>query len=244
MIRIGTAGWGLPVEVREQFPAEGSALQRYAAVFDAVEINSSFHRPHRPQTYARWAASVPEHFRFAVKAPKAVTHEARLVDCQGRLRAFRAEAGMLGDRLGPLLVQLPPSLAFDAPVAERFFADLRVIWPGPIACEPRHASWFDAEAEALLTAFQVARVAADPARHPLAGKPGGWPGLVYWRLHGSPRMYASPYGRSRLSGLTQDLNRSAAPRTWCMFDNTASGAAAADALLLRTLISARARPGP
>jgi uncharacterized protein YecE (DUF72 family) len=236
MIRIGTAGWSLPAEVRGRFPEASSILQRYAQVFDAVEINSSFYRPHRPQTYARWAASTPPGFRFALKAPKTVTHEARLVDCADRLAIFRAEASALGDRLGPLLVQLPPSLAFDPTVARRFFEVLRILWPEPVVCEPRHASWFAASAEALLADFQVARVAADPAPHPLAARPGGWPSLAYWRLHGSPRMYFSPYGPERLSELARRLASSVAAETWCIFDNTASGAAAADALTLRGLI--------
>lgn len=239
MIRIGTAGWGLPAAVRDRFPQEGSVLQRYAAVFDAVEINSSFHRPHRPQTYARWAAATPSTFRFSLKAPRAITHEARLADCADRLAAFRAEAAVLGDRLGPLLVQLPPSLGFDPAVAERFFATLRELWPEAVACEPRHAGWFTAPAEALLAAFHVARVAADPAPHPLAARPGGWPGLAYWRLHGSPRMYVSPYGSQRLTELARSLQASGAAQTWCIFDNTAAGAAADDALILQALMRGR-----
>jgi uncharacterized protein YecE (DUF72 family) len=237
VIRIGTAGWSLPADVRGGFPSGGSILQRYAAVFDGVEINSSFYRPHRPQTYARWAAATPQTFRFSLKTPRAVTHEARLVDCEDRLAAFRAEAASVGDRLGPLLVQLPPSLAFDPAIAERFFAALRALWPEAVACEPRHASWFTANAESLLTAFQVARVAADPAPHPLAARPGGWPDLAYWRLHGSPRMYFSPYGPGRLSDLARSLESSPASETWCIFDNTAAGAATADALTLRALLS-------
>jgi uncharacterized protein YecE (DUF72 family) len=72
LIRIGCAGWSLPRVEQERFPAAGSHLERYASVFDAVEINSSFHRPHRPATYARWAAAVPSSFRFSVKLPKTI----------------------------------------------------------------------------------------------------------------------------------------------------------------------------
>ena len=73
-IRIGTAGWSIPKEHAGAFPVEGSHLERYGAVLDAVEINSSFYRPHRRATYERWAGAVPEHFRFAVKVPRAITH--------------------------------------------------------------------------------------------------------------------------------------------------------------------------
>jgi uncharacterized protein YecE (DUF72 family) len=237
LIRIGTAGWSLPAEVRDRFPPDGSVLERYAAGFNAVEINSSFYRPHQPKTYARWAAGTPADFRFALKAPKTVTHQARLKDTGPQLAAFRAEAGELAEKLGPLLVQLPPSLVFERAVAEAFFSDLRRLWPEAIVCEPRHASWFVAEADSLLVAFQVARVAADPAPHPLAAEPGGWRDLAYWRMHGSPRMYYSAYGPARLTDLASQIRGGPARESWCIFDNTAAGAAAVDALALRALLA-------
>ena len=97
----------------DAFPADGSGLERYAAIFSCAEINSSFHRVHRTSTREKWRDSVPEGFRFAVKLPKTVTHQARLVGADLLVEAFLAEAGLLGSRLGVLLVQLPPSLALD-----------------------------------------------------------------------------------------------------------------------------------
>ena len=79
-IWVGTAAWNLPQAHRDAFPARGSQLERYAGRFPAVEINSSFYRPHRPATYERWAASVPDEFRFAVKMPREITHKRRLAD--------------------------------------------------------------------------------------------------------------------------------------------------------------------
>lgn len=111
-IYIGCAGWSLSSAVAAAFPAAGSHLQRYAAVLPAVEINSSFYRPHRPATYARWRDSVPENFRFAVKMPRAISHEHGLRDAEEPLDRFLAEAGMLERKLGCLLLQLPPSLQF------------------------------------------------------------------------------------------------------------------------------------
>jgi uncharacterized protein YecE (DUF72 family) len=234
-IRIGTAGWTIPRAVADRFPPLGSQLERYAARFDAVEINTTFYRPHRAQTFARWVAATPAGFRFSVKAPRTITHEQRLVDCGDQVQAFIDQVQALGDRLGPLLVQLPPSLAFDAPIAEAFFADLRRRFAGLVACEPRHASWFELPADALLAAFEVARVAADPARDPRAAAPGGWRPFGYVRLHGSPRMYYSPYGAERLAELARTLEADRR-ETWIIFDNTASGAAAEDALMLRDII--------
>jgi uncharacterized protein YecE (DUF72 family) len=232
-LRIGTAGWSITQPLRDCFPEAGSALERYAARFDAVEINSSFYRPHRPRTYLRWAASVPGHFRFAVKIPKLITHERRLRDVGDPLDRFLAEAGSLGEKLGPLLLQLPPSLAFDAAVAGDFLALLRLRFSGSVVCEPRHATWFTPEAEALLVDARVARVAADPAKVAQAAAPGGWPGLAYYRLHGSPRMYYSEYGMPYLEELAGRLAAGVAAEIWCVFDNTASGAALSDALTLR-----------
>lgn len=235
-VTIGTAGWSIPRAVADRFPAEGSSLERYAARFNAVEINSSFHRPHRAGTWQRWGSSVPAGFRFAVKLPKTITHLHKLAECDALLDAFAGEAGALGPALAVLLVQLPPSLAFSKPVAEPFFVNMKSRFGAAIACEPRHSSWFDPDADAMLADLGVARVAADPAICAAAAVPGGWRGLAYVRLHGSPRMYRSSYD-DRLLTITDQLRGYArAADCWCMFDNTASSAATPDALALQALI--------
>ena len=239
-LRIGTAGWTLPRQWQGEFGGDGSHLARYATRFAGAEINSSFYRAHRPSTYARWAASVPAGFRFSVKVPRAITHDQRLVAADVLLDVFLDEVRGLGDRLGALLVQLPPSLAFHAETAQEFFATLRARHDGDVACEPRHESWFGVEAGALLRAQRVARVAADPARCPAAAEPGGWPDLVYLRLHGSPRMYYSAYTASYLDGVAAVLRAhlAAGARCWCVFDNTTLGAATGDALALAARMAA------
>lgn len=239
-LRIGTSGWAIPRAVAAAFPDAASGLERYAARFDAAEINTTFYRSHRGTTYARWAAATPADFRFAVKLPRTITHDARLTDIDHLLASFCAEIALLQDRLGPLLVQLPPRLAFDATVADAFFTRLRERWTGPVVCEPRHAAWFDTQAEALLSAYRISRVAADPPPHPAAAAPGGWEGVAYWRLHGSPRMYFSAYDDAALQNLASRLEGSRRQETWCVFDNTASGAAAANALTLKAMIERRA----
>ena len=182
---IGTAGWSIPKPHAAEFPADGTHLQRYASRFSAVEINSSFYRSHKPATYARWAASVPAGFRFAVKVPRQITHVRKLVATTEAVDRFLSEVQALGDTLGPLLVQLPPSLGFQDALAGTFFDLVRTRFDGAVVCEPRHASWFTDAANALLERFRIARVAADPAPVPPAAQPGGWSGLVYRRLHGS-----------------------------------------------------------
>jgi uncharacterized protein YecE (DUF72 family) len=234
--RIGTAGWTIPARDAGAFPSEGSSLERYAARLRCAEINSSFHRSHRPDTWTRWADAVPEDFRFSAKLTKEITHRRRLVDCAEPLAAALAEMAGLGSKLAIVLVQLPPSLAFDRSVAEAFLADLRRRWDREIACEPRHPSWFEDEADALLAGLRVARVAADPARVPAAAAPGGWRGLAYYRLHGSPVPYRSSYDDGRLEQYAARIAAEPAPG-WCIFDNTASGAATADALKLQRLLA-------
>ena len=238
MIAIGCAGWSLPRAVQDAFGPGDSHLARYATRFPVAEINSSFHRPHQRSLYEKWAASVPAHFRFSAKLPKAITHERRLVDCEGPLAEFLDQAGGLGEHLACLLVQLPPSFAFEPGVVDPFLRMLRGRFERAIACEPRHATWFTPEADALLQAHRVARVLADPVRHDPGRWPGGWPRLVYLRLHGAPRVYYSAYETPLLQALATRLRQAQAEgaEAWCIFDNTASGAAAGNALELQRLL--------
>lgn len=230
-VLVGTAGWTIARQEAEHFPAEGSSLERYAARFPVAEINSSFHRPHRLSTWERWRDSVPEHFRFSAKIPKTITHQRKLVDCSELLTEFIGQVDVLRSKLAVLLVQLPPKLAFDAAVARQFFSDLRPLTKAHVACEPRHPSWFTEEADEILESLRVARVAADPAICPEASSPGGWHGLHYWRLHGSPIIYRSSYAE-RIPALAAGMTAGPEAERWCIFDNTASSAAVGDALAL------------
>ncbi len=243
-VRVGCAGWSLPRAEQARFPAAGSHLERYASRFDAVEINSSFHRPHRPATYARWSAGVPSSFRFSVKVPKTITHGLRLQPAGELVETFLTEAASLGEKLGCLLVQLPPSLSLEPAVAADFFTDLRSRSPVPLACEPRHPSWFTPQADVLLRELGVARVAADPACVPAAAEPGGLRELSYYRLHGAPKMYSSAYAEESLTALASRLQADAAAgrNVWCIFDNTTLGAATRNALDLRSRLEARQEP--
>ncbi|HEU4665542.1 MAG TPA: DUF72 domain-containing protein [Dokdonella sp.] len=239
-LRIGCAGWSIMARHAAAFPRGGSHLERYARVFDAVEINSSFHRPHRPQTYAKWADAVPGDFRFAVKLPKSISHERRLRDCADELRAFLDAVRELRGKLGVLLLQLPPSLAFDATGALAFFDRLRDDYDGPFACEPRHLSWFDPAVDAALRARRIARVAADPARTRRAAVPAGDRAIEYVRLHGSPRVYYDAYTDATLQRIARRLARASknTRERWCIFDNTALGHATSDASKVKSLLAA------
>lgn len=230
---IGCAGWTIPPADASAFPSEGSHLQRYAAVFSAVEINSSFYRPHRPATYARWRDSVSDDFRFSVKIPRDITHIRRLRDCNEPLERFLNEACHLEEKLGCLLLQLPPSLAFIQTDVAEFLRRLRTRFDGPVVCEPRHRTWGDDAAWKMLQTWSVARVIADPEPVPSPSIPDT--DIRYFRLHGSPEMYASSYSDDFLAALAQRLDEEMrlSHHVWCVFDNTMHGAATRNALALR-----------
>ena len=237
---IGTAGWAIPRVSAARCPGEGTHLERYARVFAGAEINSSFHRPHAATTYAKWARATPPGFLFAVKIPRTITHDQQLRRARLPLARFLEETAGLGDHRGPLLVQLPPSLGFDARVAGRFFELLRAQYDGAVVCEPRHPTWFSGRAQALLARFTVARVAADPPPASGADAPGGWPEIVYYRLHGSPRKYWSKYDDRFIGALAESIRAvPVSAAVWCIFDNTASGAALENASELNTLVGSR-----
>lgn len=232
-VHIGCAGWSIPSNEARLFPGDGSHLERYARVFSCVEINTSFYRSHQPKTYLRWANSVPEAFRFSVKMPRTVTHELRLRQCEVPVRSFLGEVASLGNKLGCILVQLPPSLALDEKDATVFFSLLRNVTAVPIACEPRHASWFTPLGSMVLSNAGIACVQADPP--PVAGgECAGDPGLLYIRLHGSPQMYYSAYDEAFLQGVAGQMRlaRKQDRDAWCIFDNTARGEAVPNALTL------------
>jgi uncharacterized protein YecE (DUF72 family) len=225
---IGTAGWSIPAQYKDQFPGAGSHLERYASRLNSVEINSSFYRSHKRATYERWAATVPDGFRFSVKVPRQITQNHRLKGYGDLLARFLEEISGLGGKLGVILVQLPPSLGYETDTAGRFFTELACAETA-IACEPRHISWFTPEATNLLRSLHVARVAADPPRAPGDGVPGGDMQLAYFRLHGTPKIYHSDYPDTVLKTFAPKLRSG----DWCIFDNTAAFHALGNALALQ-----------
>ena len=240
---VAIAGWSIRKEQASLFSADGSHLQRYASRFDAVEINSSFYGSHQQQTYERWAASVPDHFRFAVKMPKRLTHDQCLEETGADLSRFLGEIRGLGSKLGCILVQLPPRLAYDPRTVEQFFSSLRARYRGAVVCEPRHPTWFTGAVDRRLEAHGVGRVAADPSCGEYGDQPSGSDRVAYFRLHGSPVMYHSSYSDEYLADLARQIRALAGRPVWCVFDNTTRGAATINGLQLKERLSAvAARP--
>ncbi len=212
-LHIGTGGWSWLGD-----------LKKYTLLFRSVEINTSFYGVPKRETFERWANTVPDDFIFSVKLFQGFTHTQRLADITG-LNDFISNMRALGNKLGPLLVQLPASLPFDSQVAAKFFSALREQFSGDIVCEPRNLSWFKQPVDDFLSEYQIARVAADPWRVEQASKPGGWKGVVYYRLHGSPIMYASAYTSEFLETLAPQLvDATNSAKVWCIFDNAAENA--------------------
>ncbi|MFT3886166.1 MAG: DUF72 domain-containing protein [Flavobacteriales bacterium] len=238
MFHIGTAGWALRSDLLTLFGGTGTHLERYARHFNAVEVDSTFYRLPRPGTIERWAASTPPDFRFAVKMPKEITHVHRLVQVSSGLKYFCDLLAHFGARCGPVLVQLPPSLAFSVS-AEEALEQLCELHAGPVVCEPRHASWSTPEVEALLRRLRMGRVVADPARGGDPGAPGGDRSTVYHRLHGSPRIYWSDYGEEELHRWAKAIASVQSEDHWVIFDNTAAGHAWPNALRMAELLRGR-----
>lgn len=237
--RIGTAGWAIPRAASFRFEPVGTHLERYARVFRCAEINSSFHRPHAAATYAKWRASTPPDFRFAVKMPRAITHDLKLQNAREPFVTFLEQTDGLAEKRAVILVQLPPSLSFEASIATRFLEMVRATYRGPLVWEPRHPTWFSPAVASLLESYAVSRVAADPPPVPDAAEPAGLQALAYFRWHGSPRKYWSRYDDKAMATLAAAVRRlSNTEEVWCVFDNTASGAAIENAWELHQQLTA------
>jgi uncharacterized protein YecE (DUF72 family) len=235
---IGTAGWALPAPVRDRFPGEGSNLEKYSRVFNAVEINSSFYREHGPATYERWARSTPPGFRFSVKLSRFFTQESGLRETGETLRASIDGISNLGEKWGVLLVQLPPKLEFEKLVARRFFRELAILTDVRVVVEPRHVSWGSESALDSMEELGLAKARAHPERVSITPEERSRvEPVVYYRLHGAPVVYRSAYSKSRLEGLSRRLE-GLERESWVMFDNTTLGLATENALDLGKMVGA------
>ncbi len=237
---VGTAGWSIPALAADSFESEGSHLERYSRMFNCVEINSSFYREHKPSTYAKWAQSTPEDFRFSVKLLRYFTQEKRLKETGTRLEEILFGFSQLQEKWGALLVQLPPSLEFESLVADVFFAALRKLFKGLIVVEPRHKSWASERALHLLAAHQINKVLADPEpcfvsrlRRQKVEK------TIYFRLHGTPDIYKSRYGAEVIERIAIQIKKGLAEGkdVWCTFDNTTFGFGALNAFEIKKTLN-------
>lgn len=235
-IRVGTSGWNYWHWAGIFYP-EGLARARwldyYMQRFSTLELNASFYRMHTPATYARWRDQSPHGFLWSLKASREITHLRRLREVAQPLRKFFASADALGERLGVILFQLPPTLKFDPAVAQAFFKQLPSGYR--YALEPRHASWLEKAALDLLAHHRVALCIADSGgRYPMGEELTS--DFVYMRLHGPKEMYASEYSPEQIALWTQKLKK------WRLsgfvyFDNDFHGYAVRNALALEQALT-------
>ncbi|HXH32601.1 MAG TPA: DUF72 domain-containing protein [Bacteriovoracaceae bacterium] len=231
---VGTAAWNISKDHAGYFGQEGSHLQRYAQVLNAVEINSSFYKEHQAKSYVRWANDTPAEFRFSVKLSKVFTHESGLRPDEKKLLESLDRICHLGEKFGVLLLQLPGKQNFEASAMEDFYRMLRRKISIPIALEPRNLSWLCAESVRLMQEFAISKVQADPEKCLGEVKSKSHQtGVDYYRLHGSPLIYKSAYSEEYLQQLLVTLKSKKNP--WCVFDNTTFGHATENAVTLHRM---------
>jgi uncharacterized protein YecE (DUF72 family) len=163
-LHVGTSGWSYKEWRGSFYPEkmkEAEMLPYYAERFDAVELNNTFYRLPGENALAQWAAQVPPHFRFALKATRTITHIKRLKDVAEPVAELYRATAALGARRGPVLFGLPPNMKLDL---ERLQALLALVPRDvPSAIEFRHESWHDATVFDLLRAHNVALCIAHTA---------------------------------------------------------------------------------
>ncbi len=275
---VGTSGWIYPHWRERFYPARLPAKQRlafYASQLATVEINGTFYSLGRPARFAAWREQTPENFTFAVKGSRYLTHMLKLREPRAPLANFFAQGLLLlGKKIGPILWQLPPQLAFDADRARAFFdllprdlaaaerlarrhdhrLDGRSALTAPDgdgrplrhALEVRHASWLDEAALRLVAEYDVALVTADSADHHPLSLERTSATLAYARLHGSTALYASRYSDRELDDWAAlvDAWRRRGSDVYVYFDNDAKAYAPADARRLLDRVDPRFRRSP
>jgi len=235
-VRIGTSGWTYPHWQQIFYPPDWPTtqwLEYYARQFDTVELNATFYRLPKLKTFENWKQKTPDTFVWSVKASKYITHTKRLRDSQEPLERLYTTAAGLGDKLGVVLFQLPPSLEFEEKTFRQFCEflnrDLRH------ALEVRHDSWISDRLFASLRQYNVALCVADTAgRYPFQQVVTA--DFMYVRLHGSTKLYGSNYSEEDLRVWAEKI-KSWGMDTFVYFDNDFEGQAVQNAKRLKDLLA-------
>lgn len=236
-IRLGTSGWDYDEWVGRVYPPQGVAdrLRFYARRFPIVEVNSSFYRLPKREVVASWVRRTPPAFRFTAKLPQTITHEQRLEGSRDALAEFLKVLQPLRDagRLAAALVQLPPSLPFDARKVRAFY---ELLPPDlPVAVEFREPSWLADASFALLREFGLAYVVVDEPSLPVRLEVTAPFAYVRWHGHGRPTWYDYTYTPAELAPWVGRLASLAeqADEVFGFFNNHFRGDAAVNAEQLR-----------
>ncbi len=227
-MHIGTAAWNIPRADWKSFPEEGSVLQRYSQVLNAVEINSSFYKDHMARTYEKWKDITPNEFRFSVKLNQRFTHKCDLKISSIDLIKNLESINYLDEKWRVLLLQFPASQKFYKDRMEKMLETIRRAFSGIIALEARNISWASDDSISLMNQYKVSKVIVDPEKYPgfEVGKE------KYYRFHGTPEIYRSSYSEEYLSNLYEKI-KACPDEVWCIFDNTTFGHATTNAVFLK-----------
>ena len=234
-IHIGTSGWIYDHWGKVFYPKECPKtkwLEFYVTHFGTVELNASFYRLPKPQTFENWRKRTPDSFLWAVKANRFITHIKRLKDAEEPLERFHGSVEMLKEKLGPILIQLPPSLSFDEAVLSNFCQHLKV--NHRYALEVRHPSWAQERAIDILRDNNIALCISDTAgRYPYIEEDTAT--FIYIRLHGSKKLYASEYSEEELEAYARKI-RDWSKDIYLYFDNDYGGYAIRNAKRLKEIL--------
>lgn len=238
---IGTSGWTYPLWKGIFYPKElrsRDQLRFYAGVFPTTEINYTFYHWARPETFRKWGAETPERFLFSVKTHRSITHVNRLKDVAQLWEEFVTRSLELGAKLGPLLLQFPPSFRCDFGLMLEFLsiASGSASRPLKLAFEFRHQSWFQDSVVELCKEAGVALVIADSSRYPQAPL-RATASFVYLRFHGPGALFSSSYEDPMLRVWAERILRWLAEghEVYAYFNNDANGCAVHNARRLREL---------
>ena len=247
---VGTSGWNYYDWKGLFYPDTMKArdyLAHYAHEFRTTEVNYSFYHLPKPATYENWAAQVPQDFRFAVKASRVITHIRRLRDVADLWQTFLENASMLGNKLGPILLQFPPSFKRNDDLLDGFLthsSKMKAFRGIHLAMEFRHASWYDDKTYAALKRHGCALVIAQSERYPQAPYVPTAP-FLYLRLHGPGALFASSYSSDQLADWAARIREwlAEAESIHVYFNNDFHGYAIENAKMLETMVSGkRSRP--
>lgn len=234
--KIGTSGWNYKHWRDVFYPPKLSAskwLAFYSQHFETVELNATFYRLPKPETFEKWYEKTPDFFIWSVKASKYITHTKRLKDCEEPVHRFYGVAGLLKDKLGPLLLQLPPNMAFEE---DRFIGFCKNLDPSfKHVLEIRHPSWVDPIVFNILQEHNIAFCLSDTAgRYPYHEEITA--DFIYIRLHGSRKLYQSEYSEDELKEWGRKI-RTWNRQTYVYFDNDFEGFAVQNAQRLKDILT-------
>jgi uncharacterized protein YecE (DUF72 family) len=242
MLHIGTSGWSYkhwkdifyPKDVKPE-----KYLEYYTTVFRCVELNSCFYNLLLSSTVKGWSERTPSGFIFCPKMSRLITHQFQLADCEFHLYRFMDVFEGLKDRLGPVLIQLPPGLYYNKQLIIIFFELLREKHHlNRFAVEARNKSWFNDEFFGLLAKYKIALVIADSGgRYPL--REILTTDFVYLRFHGGEQLYASDYPDNDLQTWSEKIRNwmHEGKEVWAFFNNDYNGFAVKNALRLSEYLS-------